>query len=70
MVNIFISQLSPQMKKIMENEIEKIEKTASDPFLVTKEIAKPIKKNTKIPPIIELDSTESKSTLDKIWQEK
>ena len=70
MVNIFISQLSPQMKKIMENEIEKIEKTASDPFLVTKEIAKPIKKNTKTVPIIELNSIESKSTLDKIWQEK
>lgn len=70
MVNIFISQLSPQMKKIMENEIEKIEKIASNPALVTKEITSPKKKNTKNVPIIKLNPSESKITLDKIWKEK
>jgi hypothetical protein len=68
MVNIFISQLSPQMKKIMENEVEKIEKIASNPVLVTKEIAKPRKKNSKKAPIIKLDSSESIIKLNELWE--
>jgi len=67
MVNIFISQLSPQMKKIMGNEIEKIEKVASNPVLVTKEITKPKSKNVKKPPIVKLNSSESKEILNELW---
>jgi len=63
MVNIFISQLDPRMKKIMANEVAKIEEIASNPILVTREIKKP-KPESNTTPIIELDSLESKNIID------
>ena len=63
MVNIFISQLDPRMKKIMANEVAKIEEIASNPILVTREIKKP-NPESNTTPIIELDSLESKNIID------
>ena len=51
----------------MGNEIEKIEKVASNPVLVTKEITKPKSKNVKKPPIVKLNSSESKEILNELW---
>lgn len=68
MVNIFISQLDPKMKKIMANEVAKIEEIASNPILVTREIKKS-NPESNTTPIIELDSLQSEETLNRIWPE-
>ena len=67
MVNIFISQLSPQMQTVINNEIKKIEQVASNPVRIQKEIKKVEKATVTKPEIIELDSMQSKKTLNNLW---